>query len=425
MRFQSTYLIAAFGLLLSGSWRPPLQTNITSTVREVAPGIRFTQEVSAGVAPLMTYVLQIDRQAMGVRVQVGQALDLVSYGGTAQGRETMSHMAARTGAIAAINGDFFPFNGDPTSLEIRDGELMSEPIGYRVAVGLTRDTALMQILTSRGTIQTADNTEILLNGINHLPHEAETVLLTSAYAPAAKPKQPSTVVTVKGVTLPFHASRDLSGTVDSVSLLPADQPLPPCPNDAVLIVGSGTASAPLAAHCTVGDTVHLRYDLLPTSPPPGHGGGAPDVPTAVWQEVEQAIGGGPWLVRDGKIFVDGDAERLSPTDFVNARHARSAIGICTDGSLLLVVVDGRKVTSRGVTLPEMAAILKRLGAQQAINLDGGGSTTMVVGGTVVNTPSDGKERPVANGLLVFANAPRTNEPPSQSRPPSAPSGSAP
>jgi len=373
----------------------------------------------------MTYILHIDRQSMGVRVQVGQALDLVSYGGTAQGRETMSHMAARTGAIAAINGDFFPFNGDPTSLEIRDGELMSEPIGYRVAVGLTRDAALVQILTSRGTIQTTDKTEILLSGINHLPHEAETVLLTPAYAPAAKPKQPSTLVTLRGVTLPIHVSRDLTGTVDSISPLAADQPLPPCPKDGVLIVGSGTASAPLAAHYTVGDTVRLRYDLLPASPSPDHGAVAPDGLTPVWQDVEQAIGGGPWLVRDGKIFVDGDAERLSPTDFVNARHARSAIGICTDGSLLLVAVDGRKATSRGVTLLEMAAILKRLGAQQAINLDGGGSTAMVVGGSVVNTPSDGKERPVANGLLIFANAPKTNEPASQPRPPSAPSGSAP
>ncbi|MCW3055467.1 MAG: copper amine oxidase-like protein [Chthonomonadales bacterium] len=373
----------------------------------------------------MTYVLRIDRHATGVRVQVGQALDLVSYGGTAQGRETMSHMAARTGAIAAINGDFFPFNGDPTSLEIRDGELMSEPIGYRVAVGLTRDTAVVQILTSRGTIQTVDKTEILLNGINHLPHEAETVLLTSAYAPAAKPKQPSTVVILKGVTLPFHVSRDLTGTVDSVSPLPADQPLPPCPKDSVLIVGSGTASAPLAAHCMVGDTVHLRYDLMAAAPVLDQGGAAPDVPTPVWQDVEQAIGGGPWLVRDGKIFVDGDAERLSPTDFVNARHARSAIGICTDGSLLLVAVDGRKATSRGVTLPEMAVILKRLGAQQAINLDGGGSTAMVVGGSIVNSPSDGKERPVANGLLLFANAPKSNEPPSQPHSPSAPSSSAP
>lgn len=425
MRFQPLHALAAFSLLSLVSWRAPLRPDATTTVRQVANGITLTQEISTGAVPLMIYALHVDRHAAGVRIQAAQALDVVSYTGAAQGRETMSHMAARTGAVAAINGDFFPFNGDPTSLEIRDGELISEPIGYRVAVGLTRDSALMQILTSHGTVQSADKTQMLLNGINHLPHDGETVLLTSAYAPAAKPKQTSTVVILTGVSLPFHVSRDLTGHVDAVATLPPNQPLPPCPRDGILIVGTGAASAPLAAHCTVGDTVHVRYDLL-AAPSPAANSAPPQAdPPPVWQDVDQAIGGGPWLVRDGKVYVDGDAERLSPADFVNARHARSACGICKDGSLLLVAVDGRKATSRGVTLPEMAEILLRFGAQQAINLDGGGSTDLVVAGAIVNTPSDGRERPVANGLLVFANAPQTEATARPVSAPSAPAGSGP
>ncbi len=408
MRCQpiSFYVFATFGLLLFGSWRWPLQTDTTTTVQEIAPGVTLTQTTTLGTAPLMTYVLHIDRHTPGVRIQVRQALDIVSYGGAAQGRETMSHIAGRTGAIAAINGDFFPFNGDPTSLEIRDGELLSEPIGYRVAVGLSRDTARMQILTSRGVVRTDDKTEILLNGINHLPHEGETVVLTASYAAGAKLKEAATVVTVKGAALPFHVSRDLAGNIDSVLNIAADQPLPHCDNDTLLIVGAGSASAVLAAHCAFGDALHVRYDLLAAPPLPSAPGGldVQDAPHPLWQDVEQAVGGGPWLVRDGEIFVDGDAERLSPTDFVNARHARSAIGICKDGSVLLVAVDGKSPVSRGVTLPELADILKRAGAQQAINLDGGGSTAMVVAGRVINTPSDGRERPVANGILVFADA---------------------
>jgi hypothetical protein len=264
----------------------------------------------------------------------------------------------------------------------------------------------MQILTSRGILRTDDKTEIVLNGINHLPHEGETVLLTSAYAPGARMKQAATVVTLTGVSLPFHVSRDLTGNIDSIATLPTDQPLPPCPKDGVLLVGAGAAGAPLSTLGKIGDQWHLRYDLLVVAAADSGGSGAPEAPQPIWQDVEQAIGGGPWLVRDGKVFVDGDAERLSPTDFVNARHARSAIGICQDGSLLLVAIDGKKATSRGVTLPELAEILKRFGAQQAMNLDGGGSTTLVVAGHVVNTPSDGRERPVANGLLIFANPPK-------------------
>ena len=425
MRCLLPFLMAACGLLLPGSGSPPLLTQTTATVRPVATGITFTQEVSTGAAPLIVSILHIDRHAEGVRLQVGQALDVVSYAGAAQGREPMSHMAARTGAIAAINGDFFPFNGDPTSLEIRDGELISEPIGYRVAFGLTHESALMQVLTSRGSVVMKDNTEIALNGINHLPHEGENVVLTSAYAPGAKPKQPTTIVTLRHVALPFRVSRNLTGTIESVAEAAADQPLPPCPNDGILIVGAGAASMPLAAHCAIGDKINLRYDLLPTAPLPANNGVRDEAVMPVWQDVEQAVGGGPWLVRDGNIFVDGDTERFSPTDFVNARHARSAIGIAADGSLLLVAVDGRKATSRGVTLNEMAAIMKRLGAQQAMNLDGGGSTAMIVSGNVVNTPSDGVERPVANGILVFAKGPSGAGPSPGVSAPSAPSDSAP
>lgn len=72
------------------------------------------------------------------------------------------------------------------------------------------------------------------------------------------------------------------------------------------------------------------------------------------------------------------------------------------GVLLLVTVDGRQRRSQGVSLPELAAIMKRLGAVNALNFDGGGSSTLVVQGGVANAPSDGRARPIADGLLVYA-----------------------
>jgi hypothetical protein len=79
-----------------------------------------------------------------------------------------------------------------------------------------------------------------------------------------------------------------------------------------------------------------------------------------------------------------------------------------EGVLLLVTVDGRQKTlSRGATLAELAALLLRLGARDAVNLDGGGSTALAVRDALVNAPSEGKERPVANALLVFAPHRRT------------------
>lgn len=95
--------------------------------------------------------------------------------------------------------------------------------------------------------------------------------------------------------------------------------------------------------------------------------------------------------------------------FSTTRHPRSAIGRSADGKTMLVTVDGRQGISKGVSLPELSAIMKRLGAVDAINLDGGGSTTLSYRGSVINSPSGGIQRTVANGVLVFAKQPQNEE----------------
>jgi hypothetical protein len=119
--------------------------------------------------------------------------------------------------------------------------------------------------------------------------------------------------------------------------------------------------------------------------------------------MEQAIGGGPWLVQNGVVAVDWKEQKFQLADFVEKLHPRTAVGVTEDGILMLVTVDGRQAVSQGVSLFQLAEIMKKLGAKNAMNLDGGGSTTMTIGGAIVNTPSDGKLRPLANGLLVFAD----------------------
>jgi exopolysaccharide biosynthesis protein len=110
------------------------------------------------------------------------------------------------------------------------------------------------------------------------------------------------------------------------------------------------------------------------------------------------MGGGPRLLADGR-YVGGEG---FTNGFLNRRHPRTAIARLADGRLLLVVVDGRQpYHSLGMTLPELAVTLNALGATDAINLDGGGSSTLVVRGTVVNLPSDeGGERAVSDALLL-------------------------
>ncbi len=115
------------------------------------------------------------------------------------------------------------------------------------------------------------------------------------------------------------------------------------------------------------------------------------------------VGGWPRILRDGEN-VAGDAATLEGTLSRNAesRHPRTAIGFSRDSStLLLLTVDGRSENSGGMTLIELANTMRELGAWQAMNFDGGGSTAMVVEGKLVNRPSDKEgERAVGNALLV-------------------------
>ena len=88
-------------------------------------------------------------------------------------------------------------------------------------------------------------------------------------------------------------------------------------------------------------------------------------------------------------------------DIAHGRAPRAALGLKKDGTLLLLVIDGRSATSSGLTLEELAQYLVKLGAESAVNFDGGGSSEMVINGRIVNKPSDGRERYVSIGLGLF------------------------
>jgi len=165
------------------------------------------------------------------------------------------------------------------------------------------------------------------------------------------------------------------------------------------LVAAG-AEYPHADRIAPGDTVRFFLHLQPSGSAESARG-----------RLTEAIGGGPRILRDGKVSVENVEERLGAS-FSTDRHPRTAIGYSQDGrSLFLVVVDGRQPGySVGMNLEELAHFMRtrlsrftesRENAYQALNLDGGGSTTMVVRQQIVNSPSDQTgERPVANALLV-------------------------
>jgi hypothetical protein len=120
-----------------------------------------------------------------------------------------------------------------------------------------------------------------------------------------------------------------------------------------------------------------------------------------WSKVENAIGGGPFLIRGGRIAIGAEAEGFN-TAFSETRHPRSAVGKTREGDIWFVAIDGRQSMSVGASLRETAEIMQKLGCIEAMNFDGGGSTNLHLLGVTVNRPSDKSERPVSNAVLFFA-----------------------
>jgi len=397
-----------------------------TTVKKLAPGVTLTQEIDQKT-PLIISVVSVELAAPGVRLGVGIGQDKISGTDATRGREDVSRLARRHGALAAINADFFPYTGDPLGIGIRDGELFSEPFtgirggGPRVTVGVSPDgrRILFDTLGFLGDLQTPGGERAIINGINRAVGKNEIVVFSRLYGPVTENKPGGVEVVVSGVNLPVRANKLLAGRVQSVRVVGAATEVIP-EDGVVLSAGPGTGADFLARTLHPGDPVSFVLGVAPAGqmtgayqiaalPRTGH-----DLPSRSglgisrtaweWAQVPSAVGGGPRLLVNGEVSVDWAAEGFDP-GFAVSLNPRTAVGTTRDGThLLLVTVDGRQAISRGVTLADMAGILKRYGAWNAINLDGGGSTAMAVGGLTVSSPEGGgAERPVADMLLVYSD----------------------
>jgi hypothetical protein len=170
------------------------------------------------------------------------------------------------------------------------------------------------------------------------------------------------------------------------------------PSDGLLLTGTGDAARFLRNAALPRSRADIKLTLM-----------AAGRPIDLAQQT-LVVGAGPRLLRGGRVAVTAEAEGFAPPQapafygtFVAARHPRTLAGVRADGKLLLVTVDGRRSGwSTGMTLFEAARLMRSLGARDALNLDGGGSSTMTVRGEVVNRPSDrGGERRVSNAVVAL------------------------
>lgn len=359
--------------------------------RRIAPGLeltRFARLSEDGWLSGEVLVADLGPSADGAgergRVQVGYVgPDHVA------GNATVSEMAAGRGAVAAVNGDYFDINNSGAALGVAvdDGTLVKSASPGRersVAFGSDGAGRLAQIFLE-GSVSwdpagDGSTSSVPVSGLNVTALPAGGVAVYDAGWGTFTRARPL-AAGERGV----EVTVDGDGTVTAVGQ-PAGGQLP---DGTRAVVARPGAAADALARLRPGNHVDVTYGLREDA-----------------RDVAVAIGGGP----EDPLLEDGEVTSATG-DHVELRHPRTAVGFDETGSrAYFVVVDGRQTHSIGMNLYELGELMAQLGVDDAINLDGGGSSEMVArlpgdtGTTILNSPSDGYERSDANGLGLFVAA---------------------
>ena len=285
--------------------------------------------------------------------------------GAVPGRASVSAMSDMAGADAAINASYFAPNGEILGLLKMDGTIVGTTYFRRSAVGVAADgRAYFGPVDYSGTV-TLGKRSWPVGGVDAERGEDSLVIYNHYYGSTTRTNEYGQEYIVRG------------GRVAAVNS--SDSPIP---KDGLVISVHGKAKDAFA-QVKIGDAVRVEEMI-----------GAP------WESLSTVIGAGPMLVKDGTAHVTA-AEEEFPPDIARGRAPRTAFGVTAEGHYLLAVVDGRQPHSIGCTLQEMAEFMLQFGAVQAINFDGGGSSALVVGGELENSPSDGQERAVGSALALL------------------------
>lgn len=386
------------GLLLSAGPLPGLEdaghpgpspASVTARAKtRLSDGFTYSQE-TLPEGPWSVQVVRIrrDRTDLDFHVLLG------GRGGDHLGVATLSSQASafprsRGLPLVALNGDFFarqgPCLGDPEGLCIRDGELVSAPNGKSAFwIGPDRSFHLGPVVSLLSMIG-PEGASVPI-GLNEERQERPVL-----YTPVLGARTPSAngtewvLLAEPGTGMPVRPGLRSRFRLESVH----SGGNTPIPSRGVVL--SWPEQFELPGPIRPGSIWTLSTETRPDL-----------------RQVSTALGGGPALLKDGQ-----------PTQFQSsdARHPRSAIG-WNARHFFLVQVDGRQPgVSVGMSLSELATHMARLGCTDALNLDGGGSSTLWARGQVMNTPCEGSERPMGNALLITLGPGAAESRPTEARP---------
>jgi hypothetical protein len=397
-------LVAVFGLSVT-SLPPSVEAaKHNKPGRWVASGVRL--RLYRLDDPNRVRVLTIDASAK-------PTVDTVLALNRLPGREPVASMARRTNAVAAINGDYSRPSGRPVHTFARDGlldqnaatvpETGEQQYGRNFAVDQNKRSVFMTHPKTRSWIWVPapeGGTSYLIDRMNDRSVQSHAYSQIRAFTSAGgweeRPPHGGCYVRLRALEGPRAASPTRAPLKNGVSIAPAgveqeyEVRKRACRYERVLPYGGITLYTP--RHGLYADT--LQSMSVGSSVVFGWSLG--------WPDVFDTVGGNPTLIEDGRV----QKKSIYGSDsFVSGRHPRTAVAYNErTHKLFFVTVDGRQPKySRGMSLAALTNFLRsRLGATDALNLDGGGSTTMVVDGRVRGRPSDGAERAVSSALVVLS-----------------------
>ncbi|MGZ4438114.1 MAG: phosphodiester glycosidase family protein [Nocardioidaceae bacterium] len=350
-------------------------------------------------------VVRIDPQAFRGGLQA-------SYGPDLHDRETTSALAQAAGATVGVNGGFFVMDpasgapGDPAGIGVYGGRVLSEPTNGRAALVLHADGGRTSVDRVRWAGHlSVDGKDLPLDGTNRVPGLIRNCGGDASDQPTSQPLHDTTCTDdselvsfnrAYGPTTPSGDGREVLLDARHRVRQVLDHRGTTLPAGYTSVQATGAKADELAS-VKVGETMTVSPSLRGAD-------GASYRPSAS----TTLVNGGPVLVRAGHEDItqkqDGFVHPGDPSfayGWVLKRNPRTFAGVDAQGRTVIVTVDGRTTRDLGLSVPEEADVARSLGLRDAINLDGGGSTTLAVDGKVVSHPSDATgERPVGDALLV-------------------------
>ncbi|MBI9073452.1 MAG: phosphodiester glycosidase family protein [Melioribacteraceae bacterium] len=357
----------------------------TLSTTQVGPGI-FHTEVLAPSVPWTIDILEIDLLNKYNVVKTVKANDNLI------GNEIVSSMASRNSyeghtVVGAINGDFYSSGGLPIGTQIVGGEILKFSTNYST-IGISEEKKLsLGRIGFTGEVITKTGSKII-NQINSTRSTNFLVLYNSFMGATTNTNNFGSEVLLKPA-----ADWTVNDTVTCiVEKLEHGKGNSSIPKGYAVLSGHGTSDTFIKDNFSIGDTIKIINNITKSVP-----------------KLKEMMGGYPRIIVDGKNYVNKGYQEEGGPPHTYERHPRTAVGFSRDSTkMYFITVDGRSSNSIGMTLHELADFMIGAGIYHGLNLDGGGSTTMLVRENVVNTPSDGGQRAVGNGMIVITTAPKSD-----------------